>query len=204
MVIFAFAVFSGALAADEPNSAAAYHIPPQALGKALTRFSEISGNSLLADGLITEGRRSSPVSGTFTVEEALIVLLKGTGLEPKRLDATTFTLRRTGAAVARVEHAGSADPDILAAVQTGILATLCLSPVTRPGGYDTVLYIAIDKDGRIEWIDEAQSSGSAELDAALRTALQGLKIEGLPSGLMQTVTVAIRPQSSQVSFSCRP
>lgn len=204
-MILAFTMFSGAFAADASKTATAYHIPPQALGQALTRFSEISGNSLLADGMITSGRRSSPVNGTFTVEEALVALLKGTGLEPERLDAATYTLKRTREAAVRFEHAGAAaDPGALAAVQTGILATLCLSPVTRPGDYDAVLHVSIDKDGRVEWVDEAQPSGNAERDAALRLALQGLKIDGPPGGRMQTVTVAIRSQPSRASSSCPP
>lgn len=204
---FALATLSSALAVDTPPVATAFHIPPQPLGKALARFSETSGNTLLVDGLIIEGKRSAPLNGAFSPEEALIALLNGTGLEPKRLSETAFTLNRTGeTATNRFDHSqpGIANPDVLAAVQTTVLATLCRSAETRPGNYGAVLHLWIDGKGRIEWLEKAQSSGNTERDTALEALLKGLKIEGLPDETPQTVTVAIQPQTAQGPILCRP
>lgn len=201
------AALSTALAADGAGTATAFHIPPQPLGHALAVFSEVSGNTLLADGLIIEGRRSAPLDGVFTPEAALAALLNGTGLEPKRLGGTSFTLALTGEPAAnRLDHpsSGTLDPDLLAAVQKTVLATLCQSAETRPGTYGAILHLWIDLDGRIEWIEQPQSSGNSERDAALKTALRGLQINDVHANATQAVTVVLQPQPSPAGRRCRP
>lgn len=205
MISTLVALSSSSLAGDS-LAAMSFQIPPQPLGRALTRFSEISGNTLLVDGVIVTGLRSAPLDGVFTPETALTRLLAGTGLEPRRLGKTTFTLNRTGdTAPNRLDRAQSeaAGPDTLAAIQQAVLATLCRSTNARPGEYGAVLHLSINGEGRVEWIEEAQTSGNVERDAALLSMLQGLKIDGWPAGVAQTVTVALQPQSSRTFPPCR-
>lgn len=58
----------------------AFHIPPQPLASALTEFGRQSRTELLFSPRLAASKRSDGISGSFTPEDALSLLLAGSGL----------------------------------------------------------------------------------------------------------------------------
>ncbi len=72
-----------------------FDIPPQALASALSRFGETANLELLYDAALARGLNTQGVSGmTYTPEQALRILLAGTGLTARFGDSGTVTLAR--------------------------------------------------------------------------------------------------------------
>ncbi len=74
-----------------------FDIPPQALSSALAAFGEAANLQLLYDAALTRGLSTKGISGTYTPEQALRILLMGTGLTARFTGAGTVTLARLAA-----------------------------------------------------------------------------------------------------------
>ncbi|CAK7258119.1 MULTISPECIES: TonB-dependent siderophore receptor [unclassified Shinella] len=83
---------AGAQAKTARSVTAAFDIPAQDLGAALTLFSDRAGLRLLLPSSVVGGKRSSAISGALTREQALDRLLSGTGLTYRFPDARTVTI----------------------------------------------------------------------------------------------------------------
>ena len=71
-----------------------FNIPPQALVTALKAYAGSTNLQLLYPSVITQGLRSNGVVGKHTPQEALTILLQGTGLSFQFTDANTVTLTK--------------------------------------------------------------------------------------------------------------
>lgn len=80
----------------DPRRAIEFDIPPQPLGKALEKFGEQAGVQLAYTTAEIEGLHAAPVSGTYTPEKALHLLLIGTGINFNVTGDRTFTLKKSG------------------------------------------------------------------------------------------------------------
>ena len=100
----AFDASAPATAAAAP-ARKAYDIPPGALEGALNRFGRESGILLSFPAALTAGLQSEGLRGSFTVQEALLLLLRGTGLAAVAQPNGSHTLvwRAEAAAPARAE-----------------------------------------------------------------------------------------------------
>lgn len=77
-----------------------YQVPAGSLDQALSGFGRQAGVAIAVNAEFTAGLRSQGVNGSFTVADALHLLLAGTGLEAVRIaDGNEYTLRRLPAAV---------------------------------------------------------------------------------------------------------
>ena len=74
-----------------------FDIPPQSLPSALSAFREASNLPLQYDAALTQGMNTEGVSGSYTPEQALRILLAGTGLTARFTEAGPVTLERAGA-----------------------------------------------------------------------------------------------------------
>ncbi|MFD1786189.1 TonB-dependent receptor domain-containing protein [Sphingomonas floccifaciens] len=87
-----------ALVALTPAPAAAQarevtvRIAPSPLGEAVTRFIAQTGRSVLYPSALVAGKRSRGVRGTFSADEALSLLLDGTGIGYRRTSAGAYAL----------------------------------------------------------------------------------------------------------------
>ncbi|HEX5776888.1 MAG TPA: TonB-dependent receptor, partial [Caulobacteraceae bacterium] len=92
------ALAGGAVAADQ--QVVAFDLPSQALGESLRDFYRASGEQIVFSESIVAGRRSPPLKGDYTPDQALALLLDGTNL----------TARRTSTGVVMIEapQSGSA------------------------------------------------------------------------------------------------
>ena len=85
-----------------------YNIPAGSLPAALNRFAETSKMQLVYSGETTRGLNSPGLSGTYTPEQALEVLLGGTGLTYRFTSASTVTIENPEAP-ASIGDAASVD-----------------------------------------------------------------------------------------------
>ncbi|WHZ22178.1 MAG: Ferrichrome-iron receptor [Nitrospira sp.] len=81
-------------AVAESPEAMDFQIPPQPLGSAMTTFADQANYRLLIPSDMTEGIDTNGVTGRHTPEEALGILLSGTGLSYRMTEARTLTLER--------------------------------------------------------------------------------------------------------------
>ena len=81
-----------ATAATKPSETMEFNIPRQALGSAITAFGDQANYRLLLPSEMAEGRSTNGVSGHHTPEEALTLMLAGTGLSYRMTEARTMTL----------------------------------------------------------------------------------------------------------------
>ncbi|WP_300543735.1 TonB-dependent receptor [Maricaulis sp.] len=89
-----------------------FDIPVGPLGPALSRFAVVTGHQLLAESRLVSGVEASAVTGSHAAEDALRLLLAGTGLTFETVDAHTYVLARQ-AALSGPVHRASGTPDAI-------------------------------------------------------------------------------------------
>ena len=80
--------------AEGPAERMEFNIPPQPLGSAVTAFADQANYRLMVPSEIMENRTTNGVTGRHTPEEAIGLLLSGTGLTYRLTEANTMTLER--------------------------------------------------------------------------------------------------------------
>lgn len=160
----------------------------QSVSKALDEYSSVTGRDVFYDGALAAGRRSSPVRGALTSDEALRELLVGTGLIAKSTGHNSFTLKLDAPDhVSRV-----AFQSYFAVVQTKVAHALCARAETRPADQDRLVKLWVGTGGLVE---RAQLVDLAQTPASTREigdiALRGLAIGVPPADMPQPVVMAI-------------
>jgi hypothetical protein len=199
---------TAALNADPARSAEVsdrygFDIPSKSLPAALGDYSAVTGIGVLVDGRTMAGRLSAPIKGTFSSSDALEALLAKSGLSPRFVSRTAFTLipaspeSRTGSDIARAAY--------FAAVQTAVVRALCERAETRPGRYRSAVQLWIDQSGFVQRLELLGSSGKPARDVAISEVLGHLTIDALPTfSLPQPITVALSPHDSDRFDDCSP
>lgn len=110
----ATAIVAGGMALAPPPAVAQpaerqfeFHIPPQGLAGALDQYSLLTGVQLFYASNLAANQRSPGVVGRFSMQEALLILLQGTGLRPRVTAAEAVTLERISGGG---EHLAAASP----------------------------------------------------------------------------------------------
>ncbi|MCR6477777.1 STN domain-containing protein [Variovorax sp. ZS18.2.2] len=197
------AVFAGRIRFD---------IPRQPLQSALARFHGLTGQSLLYDELIAEGRMAGPLQGEYTPEAALHRLLEGSGIVARYTSQAAFMLVREAAP----EGAGSVPPaqdpeaparaarqDYYGRLQARLVAVLCGDPKTIPGSYRLALNIWVGADNTVSRM-LLHPTGDVARDARIRALLTGLALPAEPPvGLAQPVTLLVLPRQPKQTGDCR-
>jgi hypothetical protein len=184
-----------------------FDIPAQALREALFAYTDVTGLSILVDDEVTSGRRSAPVKGSFTPEDALKIVLTGTGLDFRYTAANAFTLvPSTGAASAHsAPRDDSRDETYFRTVQTAVKYILCSHAQTLPGQYRVVVQLWIGGSGVVLRSALLGSTGSPDRDQTLSEMLDGLPVGAPPpAGLPQPVTLVILPRPLSATKDCGP
>jgi iron complex outermembrane receptor protein len=86
-----------ATSGDELSERTEFDIPPQPLGSAITAFADQANYRLLVPSEMTEGKTSTGVTGHHSPEEALALMLAGTGLTYRLTEPHTMTLEPAAA-----------------------------------------------------------------------------------------------------------
>lgn len=189
----------------------AFDIPAQPLALALQRYANEIGATVFFDDALTAGKQSTALHGMYTAEQALSVLLDGSGLEVRHISATAFTLIPRAAAVAAgtAAHAAPVPGQLPApanprALQSMLEQVLCKSPQTRPGTYRALIQLWIDPAGVIRRSTLLASTGLATRDDALRQALSSLVQRPSREDAVQPVAILLLPRTDGVAEVCAP
>lgn len=185
------------------------NLPAQDLEHALQAYSRATGMAVLVDRELTRGRRSIGVRGRFTAQEALAMLLTGSGLMARyaRNDAFTLQLPEVSpppaARGAAARNAARINNSYATALQQAIEASLCRSPLTRPGSFRALVQVWVNPDGWIEHSRLVSSTGDEQRDEALVRSLGTTQVERpAPSSLRQPVTLLLMPDTTGTRMEC--
>ena len=185
------------------------NLPAQDLEHALQAYSRATGMAVLVDRELTRGRRSFGVHGRFTAQEALAMLLTGSGLMARyaRSDAFTLQLPEVSqpppARGAAARSAARINNSYATALQQAIETTLCRSPLTRPGSFRALVQVWVNRDGRIEHSRLVSSTGDEQRDEALVRGLGAARVERpAPSSLRQPLTLLLMPDTTGTRMEC--
>lgn len=119
---------SSAAASAQVNGRFVFDLPAASLSKALRDVAVQTGRNVIAPDELVQSRQASPLSGTFTAEEAVAKLLEGTGLRYRLVDGSLVIERAQApvSAPASVE----AEPQAITVTGTRIRGAGSASPVT--------------------------------------------------------------------------
>ncbi|MCR6475152.1 TonB C-terminal domain-containing protein [Variovorax sp. ZS18.2.2] len=203
------AVWAGDTPAPRMNDVAAmpeaaglrfdFDIPAQPLAAALQRYASQSGRPALFDSAAVSGRTSGAVRGRHSPEAALHRLLEGTGLTAESArdgPADAFVLKPIDAEADAMRPApDGVDTGYGAWVQARIWEALCADPRTAPGEYRTLLRFEVDATGALQRPRLLTSTGNARRDAAVREALQRVRVgRAPPPAMAQPLTMVLLPR----------
>ncbi|SED34250.1 TonB family C-terminal domain-containing protein [Pseudomonas costantinii] len=202
-------LLAGSLPAQAEPSLLMLDLPAQDLEHALQAYSRATGMAVLVDRELTRGRRSIGVHGRFTAQEALAMLLTGSGLMARYARSDAFTLRLPEVSQApsprgvSTRSAARINNSYATALQQAIEASLCRSPLTRPGSFRALVQVWVNADGVIEHSRLVSSTGNEQRDEALVRSLGTARVERpAPSSLRQPVTLLLLPDTTGMRMEC--
>jgi hypothetical protein len=203
----------------DPAAPMRFDIPRLPLAVALSRFHAQTGQSLLYDDAIAEGRMAGPLQGERTPEAALRELLAGSGIVVRYTSQAAFMLMRpeapdagsapaaaaTGTASASASAATAARRGYYTELQARVTAALCGDPATMPGSYRLALNLWIDAEAPVVERVLLHPTGNERRDARIAARLTGLALASAPpAGLAQPIALLILPRQPAQTGDCRP
>ncbi|CRM44923.1 Ferric-pseudobactin 358 receptor precursor [Pseudomonas sp. 22 E 5] len=185
------------------------NLPAQDLEPALQAYSRATGMAVLVDRELTRGRRAIGVRGRFTAQEALAMLLTGSGLMARYARGDAFTLQLPEVSQPPPAHGVAArnaariNNSYATALQQAIETSLCRSPLTRPGSFRALVQVWVNREGLIEHSRLVSSTGDEQRDEALVRSLGTARVERpAPSSLRQPVTLLLMPDTTGTRMEC--
>src|SRR6266446_1584202 len=85
-----------------------FNVPAQSATTGIPEFARQAGIQILVSEPLVRGKRIAAVTGSHSVEEALAILLKDTGLSATSKDGATYTV--TAAALAPISRNSNGTP----------------------------------------------------------------------------------------------
>jgi iron complex outermembrane receptor protein len=110
-----------------------FDIPAETLSEALRHYGEATGQQIIFTQGLVEGRRSPALRGTFEADQALQLLLAGSGLRVERTPAGAIMIVRSSSAAAPAPI-GAANDEQLMIEEIIVSATKREEPVRRISG----------------------------------------------------------------------
>jgi TonB-dependent receptor len=131
MMVASIATGASAAPAAEAQSArpASFTIPAGALAPALSAYSNATGMQVIAAPALVSGRRTNGVSGRYTAQAALAMLLRGNGLRSAAVNGV-LVLRREPAAPTR--RVASASAPIVASAAAATATAIVPGQIDEP------------------------------------------------------------------------
>lgn len=192
-----------------------FDIPAQPLAEALQAYGDATQLSVLAPSGLLRSRMSTPVHGDHTAQQAIELLLTGTGLQARFPGGDAVTVQApdlraqhapasgAGQAVDEVDGVGNRlHASYVAQIQRRVIGALCERPATRPGTYRMALRFHVASSGAVDGLRHAGGSGSAARDAAILASVGRLRLDPPPPDLPQPITLLVRPDQPGVRNAC--
>lgn len=196
----------------------AFNIPAQSLASALEQYTLRTGVQVFYPSTLAAGRRSSTVSGAYSPQEALLVLLEGAGVRPRMTAADAVTLEalpdeRTELRASGIPHDEAEAGDVIRLGPLVVSATVEPSLRRHYAFYAISVRAAVSEalrkedrlqarryrmgvslwladDGRVEQVSVRRSSGDQAVDASVLAVIGKVVVQPQPpAGLPQPVHV---------------
>lgn len=184
-------------------SSLSFAIEAQPLDTALEAYGAATGQSIIYDSKLTEGRVSRPVKGIYTRRAALDALLEGTGLMVRYTSKDSLILVRAPAGHGNRTGPSEAVQRYRGLVQLRIEEAFCSDARLASGERRIALRFWIARTGRIERAELLDSTGDPQFDRLVTGSLLRTSIgEAPPVDLVQPFTMLIMPRSSGHPWNC--
>jgi hypothetical protein len=194
----------------EPVGAAgiAFDLPAQPLGQALEQYDARTSLSVFFPSELAAGRISSPVRGTFSPEQALRLLLQGTGLTVQAAAEQAFVLVLAPADAGGID-AQTAEPAPLQSqraydglLQSKVMQMLCTRPDFALGQYRLALSVRVDAAGHVGQVRLLDTTGNARRDAAIVESLRRVDVGQAPANPGKPFVLLVEPRSNADAPAC--
>jgi hypothetical protein len=196
-----------------------YEVPAQPLADALDAFGRMTKILIVAHTPVLAERTSGPVYGDYSAQDALHLMLAGTGLQASFSGADEVIIEPSpalqepspdgprplaiNASAIDGVMAGGDYRAYVAMIQTRLTEALCLTPLARPGNYRLVAQMRIDDTGAVVQSKIGESTGVPQRDAAISQVLGSLVFDSPPPpGFPEPVTILLRPPGGGVDTDC--
>lgn len=184
-----------------------YHIAPMSLESALNQFGRESGVLISFGSQVTSGMHSPGLDGQYNPQQALDILLQGSGLQARAEGDNAFSLQPLAASSTPVElGASTVVGDWLGAAQQD-------NVFEHPGARDVVRREEFERTGattarevlnRIPGVNAPENNGTGSHDMALNFGIRGLnpRLAARSTVLMDGIPVPFAPYGQpQLSFA---
>ncbi|NEU99016.1 TonB family protein [Bradyrhizobium uaiense] len=207
---------AGSAQTTQPVGRAWFDIPSQPLASALDAYSKATGVVIAYNGNLAVGRVSNAVQGQFNPQQAILILLKGSGLvaDYTASDAIvvipapneTFVTRSPSAiALAALSQQSAIERRYSALLQERVTNALCAQRATRPGTYRAAISFWIGSSGSVTRVKLLGTTGDPQRDAAIAEAARRVSAgEAPPAQMTQPFTMVILPRASGGTVDCPP
>ena len=177
----------------------AFDVPAQPLQNALDTFGILTGFSGLYGTASTAGRISSPVSGNYTPDAALSLMLEGTGLTAYFTAIDAFVLEP---AAASSYIPAERDNSYEGLLQAQVRNVFCQDPLIAPGNYRIALRFHLDARGRVLKPLLLDTTGDSKRDNAIISALRQVDVGRGPANSSKPFFMLILPQAHASVRDC--
>lgn len=179
-------------AAVQPGAARQYFdIPQQSLHLALEAFGAATGWSGFYSTDTTAARISQPISGWYTPDAALRVLVGG-GLAVHYTAVDAFVLETNGQPLQAMPTTKATSVEAL--LQAGVRTAFCREPRLAAGDFRVAFSLRLGTTGRVQDARLLGSSGDRGRDAAVLAALRGIDLGSASTDTGQAFVMLIVPQ----------
>lgn len=178
-----------------------FDIGPQALDGAIQAFGATTGQSVIYDSSLTTGVASAGVRGRFDAAEALARILQDSGLRIRQVGQGALVLTRDAAVEA---PAPARDPAwYYGAIQQRLGEAFCRRPELAEGRHRLAVQLWFAADGRTSRSRLLESTGDADVDAAVQEAMNGLALGvPVPARMEQPFTLLVLPRATGYAWAC--
>ncbi|WP_081768829.1 TonB family protein [Herbaspirillum sp. RV1423] len=181
-----------------------FNIASIPLSLALQQYASLTHYPTLFRSELVANRTSTAIQGDYAAEDALHVILTGTGLIAEEFNSgasRAFILKlASDNLVVKGEQRWVLYSRLL---QKRIWQTLCSSPRTAPGQYRTLLRFRVDAIGKIQQSVLLTSTGDKGRDKAVLDVLRQLQMNPAPPvDMPQPLTMLIVPNDAEASMRC--
>lgn len=180
-----------------------FAVPAQNLQDALEQYSVITGRELLYGSNVVDGKRSAALMGRWPPDEALLILLRGSGVQARYAGKNAFTLLKANpvSLIAPVPSGTDGAPSIVLKkqyyrrFQTRFTRLLCQDDVLKKNVSRAVLQFWFSRDGGIERLRLLDPAGNDSFGQRLVSRARQLNLNStLPDSVHQPLTVVIDPR----------
>lgn len=190
-------------AAHPASTRLSFDLEVQPLDSALEAFGAATGQSVIYNSKLTEGRMSQPVKGIHTPRAALELLIEGTGLKVRYTAEDALVLVQGPAGEASGIAPAGEQQRYRGLVQARIGEAFCADERLAAGDRRVAFRFWIDASGSVERTELLDSTGDPRFDAAVVDSLRRISIgQSLPAGMAQPFTMLVLPRSSGHAWRC--